>query len=228
MSESSIDLSRLFVLDKDGRPTPLNPTMLKVLRELGRGSYGVVSLVQCAEGTGRPFVMKEIDLAEGGEDARYAAREVRDCGVHSTAREARVRLHARSPHIAFLFQIEWLLATRCSSHFLRFLGWSGNLGAFRPDGRRGHGCVQLFTEFCNSGTVDDDMASRIATWRHFTSEEIAEFISEVSAGLRDLHSLKGIHRDIKPQNVLVHHFNGVKTFVVRESPTAVGLASNRS
>lgn len=105
------------------------------------------------------------------------------------------------------FKVEWLILTSSTPHFLRYLGWSGSIGEQRqPDGRIvfTEGLVQVYTEFCNLGTVREAMTARFRTWCHFSSEEIADVINQISGGLREMHVMGGIHRDVKPDNIYVH------------------------
>jgi serine/threonine protein kinase len=68
--------SKLYTSNIDGLSAPFDRSMITVIRELGRGSFGVVWLVRFAGKTGLPFAMKEIQI-NGTEDVRYFEREVR-------------------------------------------------------------------------------------------------------------------------------------------------------
>jgi len=60
------------------------------------------------------------------------------------------------------------------------------------------GCQYLVTEFVDGGTLRDWMRAKPRTWR-----EIVNLMTGVADGLASAHQAGILHRDIKPQNILV-------------------------
>ena len=65
----------------------------------------------------------------------------------------------------------------------------------------------ILLEYCEGGdlmNLQTTMPNKV-----FTLEKATEYLSQVIRGLQELHSKGYLHRDIKPQNVLVKKQGGV-------------------
>lgn len=68
----------------------------------------------------------------------------------------------------------------------------------------------IILEYVDDGTLEDKINNNINTVRHFTYDEIKNYILQISNGLRYIHLHKIIHRDIKPSNILINTNNIIK------------------
>lgn len=61
----------------------------------------------------------------------------------------------------------------------------------------------LVMALADRGTLGERMAQRRAADRHFSPSETFSIIGELASAVRDVHALGHVHRDIKPNNVLI-------------------------
>jgi len=66
----------------------------------------------------------------------------------------------------------------------------------------------MLLEYCNGGDLLNMQASQPN--RVFSLESATEYLSQVILGLEVLHKKGYLHRDIKPQNVLVKNEGNTK------------------
>ncbi|XP_015115742.1 wee1-like protein kinase isoform X1 [Diachasma alloeum] len=58
-------------------------------------------------------------------------------------------------------------------------------------------------EFCNGGSLADDIVKRQNENRPFTEAELHQLLLHVAEGLRYIHSMQLVHMDIKPGNIFI-------------------------
>lgn len=60
--------------------------------------------------------------------------------------------------------------------------------------------MYLVTEYCNQGALDDFILNH-----NLSEEDVIVFFRQIAEAFKYLVSKKIIHRDIKPQNLLLHN-----------------------
>lgn len=67
------------------------------------------------------------------------------------------------------------------------------------------GCVFMLLELCSSGNLQQVLAPMEIQGHRLVEQQIAVWARHLLLGLRDLHSLNIMHRDIKTDNLLITH-----------------------
>ena len=64
----------------------------------------------------------------------------------------------------------------------------------------------LVTEFCNGGTLSDNLENYLEKFKHPFNEEIVQFLmKQIITGVKYLHKKNIVHRDIKLDNLLLNY-----------------------
>lgn len=59
--------------------------------------------------------------------------------------------------------------------------------------------MYLITQFCNQGTIEDLMQQK-----QLSEREVLQYFSQIAEGFKYIRHKKIVHRDVKPQNILIH------------------------
>jgi hypothetical protein len=94
------------------------------------------------------------------------------------------------------------------NHVVNFLGYGSHGGVF-----------YFFMEYCDAGSIESFRKQRGG---RLLIEEAIPFMLQVLDGLAYLHSKDLVHRDLKPQNILLKKINGILTAKIAD----YGLAKN--
>ena len=89
---------------------------------------------------------------------------------------------------------------------LKRLGEHKNIVQLFDVGKNHKGQTMFYMELCH-----EDLQEYSKT-RSFNDEEVRNFVHQVASGLEKIHSERMVHRDLKPQNILVVYINGRPMF----------------
>ena len=68
----------------------------------------------------------------------------------------------------------------------------------------------ILLEYIDGGTLESKINLKIKHYKKFNNDEIKKYITQLSDGLKYIHSFKIIHRDVKPSNLLLTKQNILK------------------
>jgi serine/threonine protein kinase len=164
----SASFSNLIGMTQNGVPNVKDSGIkYRKIREIGRGAFGVVSLI--IDQRGIPIAEKKIRIANGGH--------IKQCKLQKIENEIN------------------LLESLDHAHIVQYYGT-----------RRDENYLYILLEYVPCGSIGD----LLKKMHKFDEELISAYLRQTLIGLQYLHSKGVIHRDIKPDNLLLTSLGEVK------------------
>ena len=178
-------------------PSPLNIDNILVGKQLGKGKFGNVYLARLKE-TNKQELQKVLALK---------------VILKKQIKEAKLESQIRNEYSVFNFLGEYLIQSSLDHPNIIKL-----YGHFCDEER-----IYFVLEYANKGDLYDEYARQ----KRLSEKRVAQVMQDVILGLQYLHSENIIHRDVKPENILINNENDIETAKIADFGYAIKLESSK-